>query len=301
VASHLAYRQRHWATLNEPLCIAVLGYLTGEHAPGHKDPTFVEPITALHNSYLAHGKAIPLLRANVADSQVGIVFNMSPILPATDSEADQGAAQRFDVFSNRLFVDPILKGEYPPEIMPMLAHALNIQPGDMELMSAPLDYIGLNYYSRNVVAHDPESTDPLQIKWVRVEGSEYTEMGWEIYPDGLRQLLVRIQNDYHPKAIYVTENGCASPDVLDADGVVHDPQRVSYLASHFRSAHQAIEQGVPLKGYFAWSLMDNFEWSFGYAKRFGLIYVDYPTQQRIPKDSYRFYQQVIRDNGLSEA
>lgn len=301
ISRRLGDRVKQWATFNEPLCISVVSYLAGEHAPGHKDQTFGEAAKVLHHVYVAHGKAIPVLRANVPDSEVGIVLNPTPVHSISDSEQDRAAADRMDVVSNRLYADPILKGEYPALIQAMVGPAMDIQPGDMESMSAPLDFLGINYYTRSLVGHNADANDPLQVRWERPENSEYTEMGWEIYPDGLAEILMRFHNDYKVKSLYVTENGCASPDVIDASGTVHDPMRVAYLASHLRSAHRAISQGVPLKGYFAWSLMDNFEWSHGYAKRFGMVYVDYPTQRRIPKDSYRSYQQVIRDNGVSEA
>jgi beta-glucosidase len=196
---------------------------------------------------------------------------------------------------------PVLGGEYPADMLEVFGPAApDIQPGDMELIGAPLDYVGINYYTRMVVAHDPEASDPLMVKMPRVEGAEYTEMGWEVYPDGLRELLVRMHAQYQLQDIYITENGCAMPDVLDADGQVHDPRRVAYLKAHLQATHQAIEQGVPVRGYFVWSILDNFEWAEGYSKRFGLVYVDYPTQRRIPKDSYRFYQQVIADNAVPE-
>lgn len=303
VVSHrLGDRVKHWAAFNEPLCIVLLGYLTGEHAPGRRDQTFVEVNTALHHVFLAHGKSVPILRANCPDAQVGIMLNIYPIYPATDSEADRAAAGRFDQFHNEWYSRPVLKGEYPAEMLKMFGPAApNILPGDMETIAAPLDFIGLNYYSRMVVADDPQSENPLKIRWVRVESSEYTDMDWEIYPDGLRDLLARIHNEYHPKAIYIAENGCAMPDLLDTCGEVHDPRRVAYLQSHLRALHRAIQEGAPVKGYFVWSLMDNFEWSHGYAKRFGIVYVDYPTQRRIPKDSFHFYHDVIRANGLVEA
>jgi beta-glucosidase len=300
VSRRLGDRVKHWATFNEPLCIALLGYFNGEHAPGHQNQTFAEANAALHHVYLAHGKAVPILRANVADSQVGVVLNLSPIYPATDSEADQAAAARFGLFHNGWFADPMLKGEYPAEMLAGFgADAPNIQPGDMELIGAPLDFLGLNYYTRTVVADNPTATDLMKVKTVRVETSEYTDMGWEIYPDGLRNLVEQVQREYHPKEIYVAENGCAVPDVLDASGQVHDPRRVAYLKAHLQALRQAVEHGVPVRGYFVWSLLDNFEWAFGYSKRFGLVYVDYATQQRIPKESYHFYQEVIRANGVS--
>jgi beta-glucosidase len=194
----------------------------------------------------------------------------------------------------------VLKGEYPPALFKEFgASAPDIQPGDMELMGAPLDYVGLNYYSRTVVADDPASGDPMKIRKLHIDSSAYTAMDWEIYPAGLHDVLVKVNNAYHPQEIYIAENGCAMVDVLDANGEVHDLGRVSYLRQHLQSLHQAIEEGIPVKGYFAWSLMDNFEWAYGFSKRFGIVYIDYPTQKRIPKDSYHFYQDVIRKNAVS--
>ncbi len=301
VSRRLGDRVEHWMTLNEPMTIAFCGYITGEHAPGHRDMTMVEPMTVLHNLYLAHGQAVRVLRAHCPECKVGAAFNMYPVYPATPTEADQMTAYRCDMFTNRLYVEPILKGEYPAELMAALGPAApRIEPGDMRLMSAPLDFMGVNYYSRMVVAHNPDSLDPLQMKPVRVETSEYTDLDWEIYPDGLHDLMLRVHNDYHPQAIYIMENGCAMPDILGADGQVHDPRRVAYLRDHFRALQKAITQGAPIKGYFAWTLMDNFEWSHGYNKRFGLIYVDYPTQRRIPKDSAHFYRETVKKNAVLE-
>jgi beta-glucosidase len=302
VSRRLGDRVTHWATFNEPLCIALLGYFTGEQAPGHQDQTFAEANTALHHVYLAHGKAVPVLRANSSASKIGIMLNIYPVYPATDSEEDRAAALRFERFHTGWFAEPVLKGEYPAEVFPMFGpSAPKIQPGDMALISAPLDFVGLNYYSRMVVADDPAAPDPLKTKIVHVESSEYTDMDWEIYPDGLHDLLVAIDREYHLKEIYIAENGCAMPDVLDANGQVHDPRRVAYLQAHLLVLQQTMAQGIPVKGYFVWSLLDNFEWAFGYSKRFGIVYVDYATQRRIPKSSYHFYQDVLRANGVPEA
>ncbi|NMB90728.1 MAG: beta-glucosidase, partial [Chloroflexi bacterium] len=302
VAQRLGDRVKHWATFNEPLCVALLGYYSGEHAPGHRDPTFAETNAALHHVYLAHGQAVPVLRAHSPGCQVGLMLNIYPIYPASDSPADRAAATRFDRLHNEWFSLPPLLGEYPADLLERFGPAApDVRPGDMALIAAPLDFVGLNYYSRMVVADDPTDPDPMQVRHVRVESSAYTDMDWEIYPDGLRRLLHHVQRRYHPRAIYVAENGCAMPDVPGADGQVHDPGRVAYLHAHLQALHQAIQEGVAVQGYFAWSLLDNFEWAFGYAKRFGLVYVDYPTQRRIPKDSYRFYQDVIRHNALPES
>ncbi len=299
VSRRLGDRVKHWATFNEPLCIALLGYFTGEHAPGHQDLTFAEVNAALHHVFLAHGKAVPILRANSPTGKIGIMLNIYPIYPATDSEEDRAAAFRFDRFHNGWFSEPVLKGEYPADVRAMFGpSAPPIRPGDMELIGVPLDFVGLNYYSRMVIAHDPSMFAPLQSKMTRVESSEYTDMDWEIYPHGLHDLLVTIDREYHPREIYIAENGCAMPDVPGADGRVHDPRRVAYLQAHLQVLHQTMAQGIAVKGYFVWSLLDNFEWAYGYSKRFGLVYIDYATQRRIPKDSYTFYQDVIRVHGV---
>jgi beta-glucosidase len=302
VSRRLGDRVKHWMTFNEPKCVSFVSYVKGEHAPGHKDPTYAEGARVTHNMYLGHGKAVPILRANCGpDAKIGIVIDLIKAEPASDSEADRAAAERMHSLEYRWFADPIFKGEYPADTLALFGKAApDIQPGDMKIISAPLDFLGINYYTRNIVSDDPNATDLLKVGRVLPEGAEYTTMPWEVYPNGLSELLVRANNDYHPKEIYVTENGCCLDDVVDAQGAVHDPRRVNYLQSHFKAAHDAIQQGVPVKGYFVWSLMDNFEWSNGYTKRFGLIYTDYKTQRRIPKDSYHYYQGVIRSNSVAE-
>jgi beta-glucosidase len=298
ISRTLGDRVKQWMTFNEPLCICWLGHGLGVHAPGQVDPSFVKPATATHSVYLAHGKAARILRTNVKDAQVGIVLNMTPVYPNTDTDADRAAANRQDVLLNRWYADPVLKGSYPTEALEFLgANAPRIEAGDMETIHVPLDFLGINYYFRSVVEADP---DPAQwyAKEVYVPNADRTEMDWEIYADGLRVLLERVAKDYQPKAIYITENGCAMPDVVDADGLVRDPRRVQYLRDHFTAARQALNAGAPLNGYFVWSFMDNFEWAYGYDKRFGITHVDYATQRRTPKDSFRYYQQVIKDNAV---
>jgi beta-glucosidase len=297
VSRALGDRVKDWGTFNEPQAFGFMGYLWGVAPPGHKDSTYAESTQVIHHLLVAHGKAIPVLRANSSGAKVGITLNMAPVYPASDSETDRAAASRLDDRENRWFADPLYKGEYPAERIALLGNAApKIEAGDMQIISTPMDYLGLNYYTRAHIADDPEADNLEKIRYVRVPDAEYTDVDWEVYPDGLRVHLLRLARDYPVKEIYVTENGCASADTIDSDGQVHDPLRVSYLRTHFTAMSEAIAQGVPLKGYFAWSLMDNFEWSLGYSKRFGIIYVDYPSQRRIPKDSFAFYQQVIRNN-----
>ncbi len=198
---------------------------------------------------------------------------------------------------NRIYLDPVLRGSYPDDMVALLGpHFPQIQPGDMEVISTPIDFLGVNYYSRSVVKHDPDSSF-IQMAWVRPQGSDYSEM-WEIYPPGIYEMLTRLQADYQLKKIYITENGIPVPDVLTADGQVHDQQRIRYIRDHLAQLHRAIADGVPLRGYFAWSMLDNFEWAHGYKMRFGLVYVDYATQVRTIKDSGRWYARVARENAI---
>ena len=296
VARHFADRIPFWVTHNEPMVSALAGHFLGEHAPGIQDPFIA--LQALHHILLSHGLAVQAMRAELpAAAQIGVILNITPTYPATDIEPDRQAARRYDGIANRLFLDPILRGEYPQDMVelfgPMFPH---IPAGDLQIISAPLDFVGLNYYMRAVMKDDPEVM-LLQASQVYPPGSEYSQM-WEIYPPGMYDMLTRIQADYHPRQVYVTENGVCVPDGVDFDGRVRDERRIRYLRLHLAQVQRAIEAGVPLKGYFHWTLMDNFEWVFGYRMRFGLVYVDLATQKRTIKDSGRWYAQVIRANGL---
>src|SRR5690606_7262662 len=206
---------------------------------------------------------------------------------------DQQAARRQDGYVARWFLDPLYRGQYPQDMVDWLGDTLSgIDLAAVSAATVPTDFLGINYYTRNTVAHADEG--PFQTKMITHAGSLYTEMGWEVYPDGLRRLLIRLHEDYAPGAIYITENGAAFEDPPPANGVIEDPLRVAYLEAHFEAASQAIAAGVPLKGYFVWSLLDNFEWAYGYSKRFGIIYVDYETQRRVLKRSALYLQRVIR-------
>jgi beta-glucosidase len=296
VSRRLGDRVHCWMTHNEPWVAAFVGHAIGVHPPGLKSPP--DALKAAHHLLLSHGRAVPVLRANGdAATKVSIVTNLAWVDPASDAPEDQSAARRYDGFLNRWFLDPLFKGEYPADMLDLYgAEAVPIQPGDLEDIAAPLDFLGVNYYSRSVIGAGDEM--PLiQVRHEEPEG-EYTEMGWEVYPQGLYSLLVRVHRDYAPSAMYITENGAAFPDEVSADGKVRDPRRLAYLQAHFVHAHRAIQEGVPLKGYFVWSLMDNFEWGFGYSKRFGIVHVDYQTQQRTPKQSGEWYAQVTRQNGF---
>ncbi len=292
----LGDRVRYWITLNEPYVSAFIGYLEGRHAPGHRD--LDEALAAAHHLLLAHGWAVPVICRNSPGAQVGIALNLIPFTPASSSAADRAAAWQQDGMVNRWFLDPIAARGYPADIVQHYGHPMEfVQDGDLEAIAVPLDFVGLNYYTRGVVrsnAIPKEENAPQSV----FPNPEHTEMGWEVYPEGLYQMLGRLYFDYAFPAIYITENGAAYADELTPEGQVNDAPRAAYLKAHFTQAARAIAGGVPLKGYFVWSLMDNFEWAHGYSKRFGLIYVDYRTQRRILKASARWYQQVIAANAL---
>lgn len=280
----LGDRVRGWITHNEPWCVSILSNLLGVYAPGLNDAPTAYRVA--HHLNLAHGAAMGVIRQNCPGVPAGITLNLSPAVPATDSEADAQAAQFFDGTFNRWFLDPVFKGSYPADIVEMLDGALDgIDLDAVKAAAVPMDFLGINFYNRTIASASGSPKFP--------DDAEFTEMGWEIYPQALTDLLVRVYRDYAPPAIYITENGAAFADPDPVDGVVEDPKRVDYLKGHFQAAENAIIQGVPLKGYFVWSLMDNFEWAYGYSKRFGIVHVDYATQKRTPKRSARFYQEMI--------
>lgn len=299
VAQRLGDRVKHWITLNEPYVFAYVGYAWGAHAPGLKDLTMANQ--AAHNCLVAHGRAASVIRALWQDSQVGITLNLSLQHPASAVPADRQAARLSDGQLNRWFLDPLFGRGYPEDLLSLYGEeGPAIEPGDMQAIAAPLDFLGINYYCNNFVrAVGAEQSafgfQNLEREELVKAGYEVTEMGWPIMPDGLRELLVHVTREYVPKAIYITENGAAFRDVAE-DDAVHDEKRVAYLREHFSAARRAISDGVPLRGYFVWSLMDNFEWAMGYSKRFGIVYVDYETQKRILKDSAKYYQRVIQAN-----
>ncbi|MBV9789211.1 MAG: beta-glucosidase [Chloroflexi bacterium] len=303
VVGRLGDRVTHWITHNEPWCAGFLGHYMGVHAPGITD--LKTALQATHHLLLSHGRAVPVLRSARAGAQVGITLNLSPSYPVSDSPADAEAAKRADGFFNRWFLDPLYGRGYPEDMQELFGEALpQIEAHDLDIIATPTDFLGVNFYFPAVVRAVGPEVNPLggeqrSADEAAAEGREITAMGWEVNPDGLRDLLVRLQHDYQPKAIYITENGAAFEDQV-VDGAVHDPRRSAYIQSHLEASHQALTSGVPLRGYFAWSLMDNFEWAYGYAKRFGLIYVDYGTQERILKDSALWYKRVIAENALVE-
>ncbi len=301
VARRLGDRVDWWITHNEPWCASFLGYGVGIHAPGMQDLNAA--CVAAHHLLLSHGLALPRLRAATRPSaHLGIVLNLYPVYPGDDRPETQQAMERADAFGNRWFLDPIFRGRYPDGLFASLGAAEPpVQDGDLALISAPIDFLGINYYSRKVVrALTPDSQPNVfapggyeEMAWL--PGATYTQMGpgWEVYPQGLTDLLLRLHRDYAPPMMMVTENGAAFEDHWSGDGQVCDPERLSYVREHVRALGQALAQGVPVRGYFLWSLLDNFEWGEGYSKRFGIVYVDYPTQRRILKDSGRWYSAFV--------
>jgi beta-glucosidase len=283
---------RFWTTLNEPWCSAFLGYASGAHAPGRHEPA--ASVAAAHHLLLGHGLAAQAVRAAGAE-RVGITLNLTPALPADDHPAVLDATRRVDGLHNRLFLDALLRGRYPDDVRADLAGLTDFgfeQDGDAATIAEPLDLLGVNYYTRQVVSTSAMPGAAV-VETSPPEGP-LTEMGWAVDPDGLGELLRRLHREYGELPLYVTENGAAFADVVAADDGVHDEERTAYLAAHLGSCADAIADGVPLRGYFVWSLMDNFEWGHGYSKRFGVVHVDYATQQRRVKDSGRWYAQFIR-------
>ena len=299
VSRTLGDRVKHWMTINEPWCVAFLSHQIGEHAPGLRD--WPAAIAASHHVLLAHGLAVPVLRQNSAGSEVGIVLNFTWADAASASAADQDAARWADGYHNRWFVDAVYGRGYPADMVTACAAAGYlpngmevVQPGDMQAIAAPTDFLGVNYYTRTIVRSDAPNNAPQTL----FANPHPTEMGWELYPEGLYKLLARLYFDYAIPKLYVTENGASYSDAPDAQGRVPDARRIAYLRSHLAACHRAIQAGVPLQGYFQWSLMDNFEWARGYTQRFGMVWVDYATQQRIPKDSAYWYKGASERNAL---
>ena len=313
IAVHEALGDRvsHWTTFNEPLCSSLISYAGGEHAPGRQEPR--AGLAALHHQHLAHGLAVQELRTRGAD-KIGITLNLTNAVPNDPSDpVDLDAARRLDALWNRAYLEPILLGTYPADFLEdVAAHRFDqiVRHGDLEIISQPIDFLGVNHYHDDNVSGHPlpaghprglSPTDKKTSSWF--VGSEFittptrhlpqTAMGWEINPDGLRTLLVRLGREYpNLPPLYITENGSAWPDEVAPDGGVHDADRVDFLERHLDAVAEAITEGADVRGYFAWSLMDNFEWAWGYEKRFGIVYVDYVTQERIVKDSGHAFAQI---------
>jgi beta-glucosidase len=295
-----------WITLNEPWVSAWMGYGLGVHAPGHKDSN--KALSATHHLLLGHGLAMERMRSAGDENRLGVTLNLHPGRPSRNTEADREAARRADGQAVRLFLDPLFRGEYPEDVFSYYrergADLSFVGDGDLRKISVPIDFLGINYYFRNTVREAPveEGTSvqfaDLGARPVIPHAGEKTAMGWPVEPDGLKEMLVRIKDEYTNVPIYVTENGRAVDDYIDPEGGVDDEERISYLEGHFRAAHEAIEEGVDLRGYMVWSLLDNFEWAEGYSKRFGIVFVEYGTQRRVHKASALWYAGVIRRNGL---
>jgi beta-glucosidase len=300
VSLRLGDRVAHWIPVNEPNVVTMLGYALGMHAPGRK--LMFDALPAAHHLLLGHGRAVQALRATNARS-IGTAMNHTPVWAATDSDEDKAAAQAYGTLWNRLFADPVLRGSYPDGYAALMPGPVE---DDLRVIGSPLDFYGVNYYvptrvagpSTPAPADSPFAGADLPFVILPVEGYPHTDFGWPVVPDGLRDLLVLMSQEYDGllPPVYVTESGCAYDDGPDAEGRVADSRRVDYLDGHLGAVGQAIAAGVDVRGYFTWSLVDNFEWAEGYTKRFGLVHVDYETQRRTPKDSYDWYQRVIAEN-----
>ena len=288
----LGDRVKHWITHNEPWCTAIIGNFEGWHAPGLTD--FKTALQVAHHVLLSHGKAVPLIRAKVPDAKVGIALSLHPLRAASSRPEDLAAMARHDGLRYRWFLDPLHGRGYPQATLDAISDAApSVLPGDMEAIAVDTDFLGVNYYFPETIAHAPGHA-PLDAKVLPPGEVETTAMGWEVAPQGLAELLLRIEKDYHPGPIYITENGSCYEDSVGADGEIDDVGRRHYLMRHLASLRSAIADGVPVKGYFAWSLLDNFEWAEGYLRRFGLTHIDYDTQQRTLKGSGKWYRSFLR-------
>ncbi|MFM9445073.1 GH1 family beta-glucosidase [Streptomyces acidiscabies] len=294
-ADALGDRVKHWITLNEPFCSAMLGYYFGDHAPGRR--SFPDFTKAAHHLLLGHGLAVQRIREAVPDSQVGITLNPLVAHPASDAPEDIEAARRADAIGARIYLDPVLLGRYPADLLTDLAKQdaqLPVQEGDLKTIAQPLDFLGVNYYFRDVVRATDE---PHGYEGVPQTHRPSTAMPWEIYPEGMTALLTRLSREYPALPLYITENGAAFDDShspVDATGRIQDTDRTAYLADHLAAIGLARAAGADVRGYFCWSLMDNFEWAYGYEKRFGLVHVDYETQVRTPKASALWFRDAAR-------
>ncbi|HET9109313.1 MAG TPA: GH1 family beta-glucosidase [Ktedonobacterales bacterium] len=297
MARRFGDRVSHWITHNEPGVTTVHGHVIGEMAPGDRNPGLILPVA--HHLLVSHGLAMQAIRAEAPKPvEAGITLNLTVVEPASDREEDVMAARLFEGAWQDIFLEPLYHQQYPQELLAILqllgAPEDIIQPNDMATIATPTDFLGINYYTRNIVR---AGRDALALPEVVTPGGALTDMDWEVYPQGLRDLLVHVHQTYKPPRIFVTENGAAYPDTLLPDGSVHDPDRTRYLQLHFDATREAIAAGAPVEGFFVWSFLDNFEWAKGYRPRFGVVYVDYPTQARHIKDSGRFLAEVAATNG----
>jgi beta-glucosidase len=290
-----------WVTVNEPFCAAMVSYLQGRHAPGLTD--LGAALRASHHVLLAHGRAVPLVRAAAPGSQVGIAVNLSDIGPASEADADVAAAARLDGYENRWYLDPLHGRGYPADMLAWYARGARtdfVRDGDLAAIAAPADFLGINYYETKVVAHDP--AEPYhQAREIRYAGRDATAGGLDPRPAGLGRILRRVHDHYTTQPLYITENGAAYNDYAAPGGQVNDRERVAYLSDHFTEAAAAVDAGIDLRGYYIWALIDNFEWADGYSRRFGIVHVDYATQTRTPKASARWYQDLIAGHRASRS
>ena len=309
VTRTLGDRVKHWFTHNEPWCVAILGHARGIHAPGLRDGPAA--LAAAHHLLLSHGQAVPIIRANAPGARVGIVLNLTPATPASPSDADRRAAALYDGQFNRWFLDPLHGRSYPADVvaayrrqgwLPERESPLPfIRSGDLATIATPCDFLGINYYTRAIVRaaeNDPEDAEPVVLP--PPPPAEQTDMGWEVYPEGLHDLLLRVHRDYAPPRLFIAENGCSYDDPAGSGGGIRDDRRIRYLHAHLAQARRAMDQGVPLEGFFVWSLLDNFEWQCGYRQRFGLVGVDFKTQKRTPKDSAAWLARLIATGTLPD-
>ncbi|MBA2634287.1 MAG: family 1 glycosylhydrolase, partial [Chloroflexi bacterium] len=291
-----------WITHNEPWVVAAIGHRTGRHAPGLHAIT--AELKTAHHLLLSHARAVEAYRSTALTAPIGISLSLAPTYPERDTDADRAAVDLSDAYVNRWYLDPVFRGDYPADLLVLFRERYGldwVRDGDLPGIAQPIDFLGVNYYARRVV-RAPEPGETAEFPWVdstvRTPEIPRSAMDWEITPDTFTDLLVRLDADYGAPPILITENGCAIEDQVAVDGEVHDAGRIEFLRGHLAALEEAIGRGVDVRGYFAWSLMDNFEWGEGYQRRFGITYVDYPTQRRIPKDSARWYAAVARRNGI---
>ncbi|MEU8531062.1 MULTISPECIES: GH1 family beta-glucosidase [Streptomyces] len=307
-ADALGDRVVTWTTLNEPWCAAFLGYSSGVHAPGRTDPAAA--LRAAHHLNLAHGRAVAALRAALpTPAEISLTLNVHAVRPLSDAPADVAAARRIDAVGNRIFLDPVFHGRLPADLIEDTAGLTDwsfVHDGDLRAVSAPVDSLGVNYYSPTVAAAGPPEPSGEPSPWPGAAGrvrlvpapGPRTAMDWPVDADGLYEVLTRLSGELPGTPLLVTENGAAYDDYADPSGAVHDPERVAYLDAHLAAVHRAIGAGADVRGYFLWSLLDNFEWAYGYGRRFGIVHVDFASQRRTPKDSAHWYAGVIARGGL---
>ncbi|HQE25536.1 MAG TPA: GH1 family beta-glucosidase [Candidatus Atribacteria bacterium] len=289
-----------WITHNEPWVVSFPGHYEGTMAPGKSN--FGSALSVSRNLLLSHGLVVQAFREEKINSKIGIALNLSPVHSVSNNKEDVEAAKRFDGYLNRWFLDPLFRGQFPEDMLDWYQkkgwQILPLTSEESKIVSQPIDFLGINYYSRHIVKRGQESV--LEVDFSYPPESEYAEMGWEVYPPGIHEITTRVNTEYNPEEIYITENGISVQDEVDEDGKIKDVKRIEYLKEHLLRLYQAMEEGCPVKGYFVWSLMDNFEWVRGFSQRFGLIYTDYKTLKRIPKESFYWYQKIINGRALSK-